>query len=606
MDRPPRVVRIDPANPIAKGRMRECFRLKKVLEPPRPEPGEAPRERAQRRVDHHADKIYAWHADCSSEVSEFVPHLGRRTLLRVRHRLGLPGLSIHNATIFTVGELAERVQALGARKVEIEFGENCPGLGASELKALRTLIARAIDVTTSWQRPSINYMAKRYMKQEDDTPEVYRGDVVMQEVCKRLALQFNSWSPPPPKMIDMLHVGLVRLTGRPDQPFFGYESFVTGEYRKWNTNGGWRDESNFRHTPHAFSFATFRMTKGALMVVDVQGVGDLYTDPQVHSCSGQGFGEGNLGARGMALFLHSFRYDLNPIVQYMDFEPFLLMPGEQPSASEAEAAKFEAGEAYLKSQTWFRRSRSIGSGDGLDIEDELDAVTWESKPFLGQRAPPASQVNAFPAFLSRCVDSLEVGELPRDLRSSVPDIETSEATVHMALAQLYDERDERILAGTTVDPEATSRFHTWLAALGGCLPAMLACAKDDAATRPSRLQWAHNAAKRGSREASVLALSLIEPGDTMLELFYVQRAIECDDGRTERQRKSDMDTCQHELHARLAAANLALGDRATAVQNLERAAALAMEAGEFRLHERYSEEAAQLGSDDQSSEEDAN
>jgi hypothetical protein len=34
---------------------------------------------------------------------------------------------------------------------------------------------------------------------------------------------------------------------------------------------------------------------GAEMVVDVQGVGDLYTDPQFHTVDGEEYGEGNLG-----------------------------------------------------------------------------------------------------------------------------------------------------------------------------------------------------------------------------------------------------------------------------------------------------------------------
>lgn len=33
------------------------------------------------------------------------------------------------------------------------------------------------------------------------------------------------------------------------------------------------------------------------MVVDVQGVGDLYTDPQVHTADGKEFNDGNLGVK---------------------------------------------------------------------------------------------------------------------------------------------------------------------------------------------------------------------------------------------------------------------------------------------------------------------
>jgi hypothetical protein len=36
-------------------------------------------------------------------------------------------------------------------------------------------------------------------------------------------------------------------------------------------------------------------------------VGDLYTDPQIHTLDGEGYGEGNLGARGMALFFRCVR-----------------------------------------------------------------------------------------------------------------------------------------------------------------------------------------------------------------------------------------------------------------------------------------------------------
>ena len=43
------------------------------------------------------------------------------------------------------------------------------------------------------------------------------------------------------------------------------------------------------------------------MVVDIQGVDDNYTDPQIHSADGRGFGTGNLGTYGMEKFLQSHR-----------------------------------------------------------------------------------------------------------------------------------------------------------------------------------------------------------------------------------------------------------------------------------------------------------
>lgn len=45
----------------------------------------------------------------------------------------------------------------------------------------------------------------------------------------------------------------------------------------------------------AFSHFTFERSGHQLIVVDIQGVGDLYTDPQIHTEKGTDFGDGNLG-----------------------------------------------------------------------------------------------------------------------------------------------------------------------------------------------------------------------------------------------------------------------------------------------------------------------
>ena len=39
-----------------------------------------------------------------------------------------------------------------------------------------------------------------------------------------------------------------------------------------------------------------------------QGVGNLWTDPQIHSLAGDDYGDGNLGVGGMALFFSTSRY----------------------------------------------------------------------------------------------------------------------------------------------------------------------------------------------------------------------------------------------------------------------------------------------------------
>ena len=92
----------------------------------------------------------------------------------------------------------------------------------------------------------------------------------------------------------------------PDAPACHDRRVITGEYVKHNSNSGYV-EAHRRATPQTFSHWTFEASNGRLMVVDIQGVSDLYTDPQVHTLEGKGYGEGNLGAQGFALFFANMR-----------------------------------------------------------------------------------------------------------------------------------------------------------------------------------------------------------------------------------------------------------------------------------------------------------
>jgi elongation factor 2 kinase len=97
-------------------------------------------------------------------------------------------------------------------------------------------------------------------------------------------------------------------------PHHLFRRFITGQDRygagftKHNTNSGFVDTSLRRNTPQLFSAFSFYSSKGTRLVADIQGVGDLYTDPQVLS-NDYRFGEGDLGPRGMALFFKGFRHN---------------------------------------------------------------------------------------------------------------------------------------------------------------------------------------------------------------------------------------------------------------------------------------------------------
>lgn len=103
------------------------------------------------------------------------------------------------------------------------------------------------------------------------------------------------------------------------------EPYIPGEYRKHNNNFGSVSEDE-RNTPQAFSHFTYEASNHEILAVDIQGVGDLYTDPQLHTLDGNDFGKGNLGVTGFHKFMSTHR--CNSICRY------LKLPQVNPKVSE--------------------------------------------------------------------------------------------------------------------------------------------------------------------------------------------------------------------------------------------------------------------------------
>lgn len=144
----------------------------------------------------------------------------------------------------------------------------------------------------SWSHAS-NYVAKSY-KDPTVPRQRYFDDVKLQMDAKLWAEIYNRHNPP--KKIDMFQLSILEFVNRPGSPLFHLEHFIEGKYIKYNSNSGFVDDSDhMRSTPQAFSHFTFECSNHQMMVVDIQGVGDLYTDPQIHTANGQDYGDGNLG-----------------------------------------------------------------------------------------------------------------------------------------------------------------------------------------------------------------------------------------------------------------------------------------------------------------------
>ncbi|EKX33932.1 hypothetical protein GUITHDRAFT_147562 [Guillardia theta CCMP2712] len=148
-------------------------------------------------------------------------------------------------------------------------------------------------------------VAKMFTKQVK--PEIYFEEAMTQMLADSYALEFNKRSRK--RKVCFLPVSVYQLRERGGQ-LVNVEPFLKGDYIKHNDNDGNVETGD--ELPQAFSHFSWEASNGQLLIVDIQGVANFYTDPQVHidrafcqihSQDGQSFGQGNLGMKGIESFL---------------------------------------------------------------------------------------------------------------------------------------------------------------------------------------------------------------------------------------------------------------------------------------------------------------
>ena len=165
------------------------------------------------------------------------------------------------------------------------------------------------------------YVAKLSIDPYEDR-ETYFCDVETQMYAKEWAERFNLYRPP--KRVDFIACSVLELIDRPGRPICGVERFINGPYRKHNNNTGYVSEDE-RNTPQAFSHFTYYASNMTLVICDIQGVGDSYTDPQIHTIANlKGVqtvfgGKGNMGSEGLKKFIKSHKCNL--ICRYLRLPP---------------------------------------------------------------------------------------------------------------------------------------------------------------------------------------------------------------------------------------------------------------------------------------------
>jgi len=148
-------------------------------------------------------------------------------------------------------------------------------------------------------------------KEKEYTIETLGKDIESIAICQHIANDFNTrivnHLPDKRLLLNFIHCFVYQITSqtyKSKYTLFAVENYIDGKYEKYNNNAGWVADS-FSETSlvaHAFSHFSWQITKGYLMIVDLQGVSGILTDPQIHCLNKKKFGKGNLGYYGMMKF----------------------------------------------------------------------------------------------------------------------------------------------------------------------------------------------------------------------------------------------------------------------------------------------------------------
>lgn len=145
----------------------------------------------------------------------------------------------------------------------------------------------------SIKHDNTQYVIKSFIHREDQ--KLAYDEVILQKEATRWANLFNSEKVP--KKVKFLNTFII-CYGR---DVYCAEKYIPGLFEKHNSNFDFWN--NYRNTPQAFTHYTWEKSKHKLLVCDIQGVGDVWTDAQILTVDGKGYGTGNIGRRGINMFL---------------------------------------------------------------------------------------------------------------------------------------------------------------------------------------------------------------------------------------------------------------------------------------------------------------
>jgi hypothetical protein len=178
-----------------------------------------------------------------------------------------------------------------------------------------------IDLTTNKRMVAKKCFVRSFKSVEAELSAI-RKDIEAQAVAKYLATLFSSQENLGVALDFIFTTWYEVLDPRTNKvvSVFSAEPYIPGEYKKYTNNSDWKEKGAFCDAAQAFSHFTWQYTFGKLMVVDLQGVNYILTDPQVHCLDTTKFGIGNLGKDGMCKFFHN--HVCNRICRKLHLAPF--------------------------------------------------------------------------------------------------------------------------------------------------------------------------------------------------------------------------------------------------------------------------------------------
>ncbi|OAA57623.1 MHCK/EF2 kinase [Niveomyces insectorum RCEF 264] len=160
------------------------------------------------------------------------------------------------------------------------------------------------------------YVVKSFKRPGSRLPQLAE-DMQCQALCKSFALEFNALLGGE-HAIDFIVTACLKgeSESTADDACISLEPFLEGDYSKYNNNSGGvhgRTDDPTNQAAQAFSHFTYERSQGRFLVCDLQGVGELLTDPAVHTLDPDRFNlsSTNLGEEGFKFFFAS--HDCNAI-----------------------------------------------------------------------------------------------------------------------------------------------------------------------------------------------------------------------------------------------------------------------------------------------------